>query len=131
MAASPQELSAGIAPGSLPYGSRKTLEEGLPSAVQQQGPAPGEGGAPDVSGGLPPVDASNPISALVGGEVDPGTGGPATSGLSVGPGPGPGGQTPQIDPVQARLQQIAMQAKSPLIRQMARNELRRLVGERA
>lgn len=126
MVASKSDLQAGIAPGSLEHGARAPLEAGLQSA--------GGGSAPPAAaaaGAQPPTDSSNPLSALLNGDIDPGPQeGPVTSGLSVGSGPGPNGPEIQIDPVQARLQQIAMEAKSPLIRQMARNELRRLVGER-
>ena len=127
MPATASDLSAGIAPGSLPHGSRGDLEAGLASAIGTSAPSvDGAAGAVD-----PPVDSvDDPIAALLNGDITPGGGGgPITEGLSVGSGAGPAGQVSGVSPEQARLQQIAMQAKHPLIRQMARNELRRIVSE--
>jgi hypothetical protein len=121
------DLVAGIQPGSLPHGNRAKLEEGLKSVV----PAPSPTDPGGIGGAAPPPDAAgDPLAALLSGEINPGQGSaPLTDGLSVGPGVGPNGPTPSVSPEMARLQQIAMQAKSPLLRQMARNELRRIVRE--
>jgi hypothetical protein len=124
------DLSAAITPGSTAYGDRQTLEANLQEAI------PGGGGGPTVDGAFdavePGVDsADDPIAALLSGEINPGAQqGSLTDGLSVGDGPGPGGEGFAVTPEQVRLQEVATQAKHPLIRQMARNELRRLVGER-
>ncbi len=121
-------LVKGIEPGSLPHGDRATLEAGLSAALPQPSGNNPTGG---VGGVAPPPDAAgDPLAALLNGDVTPSeTSDPVTQGLSVGMGDGPGGPSLQVTPEQAKLQQIAMQAKSPLIRQMARNELRRIVRE--
>ncbi len=122
------DLIGGIEPGSVEHGQRAALEQGLSAALpdaSQTGPNP-LAGQPG-----PPLDSvDDPIAALLSGELDPGGGQePITSGLSVGPGDGPPGSLPQQDPKKVRLQQIATQARSPLFRAAARNELRRLTGE--
>jgi len=122
------ELAAGIEPGSLPHGGRQELTAGLEGAVGGGLGAPAPGGEGAVQ---PPVDSGDdPLAAMLSGDLTPpATDMPITSGLSVGAGPGPGGQIQQVSPEHSRLLQIAQQAKHPLIRQMARNELRRIVGE--
>jgi len=123
MAASASDLVGSIEPGSIPQGDRAGLEQGL------AGLGGGGAGSSAVAAGAAaaPTGGNDPISALLSGDVDPGGQGPITDGLSVGPGDGPATepQSPQI----IRLQQIATQASSPLLRSAARNELRRIVGE--
>lgn len=122
------DLSRAIQPGSIEYGKRQQLEAGLASAVPSPAAIGAEGGQAPGPGALPP-SPDNPLASLLDGSITPPVEGPITSGLSVGPGPGPHGQVSPVSPRMARLQQVAMQARNPLVRQMARNELRRMVGE--
>ena len=126
------DLEAGIEPGSMPYGARQELVGGLEAAVGGEQGGPGTPTAA-VNAGVDPVDSvDDPLGALLSGEIDPGmTEDPITSGLSVGPGVGPMGQVSNVSPKQSRLIQVATQAKSPMIRWLARNELKRLVAEEA
>lgn len=123
------DLIGGIEPGSVEHGQRASLEQGLSSALgeaPQTGPNPAAG-QPD----LPLDNVDDPIAALLSGDLDPGGGqDPLTSGLSVGPGAGPAGTQAFQDPKKVRLQQLANEARSPLVRAAARNELRRLTGDR-
>jgi hypothetical protein len=123
--ATPSELVSGIAPGSIPSGDRATLEQGLTA-----GAAGSETGRPNPLGGpsVVPVDnVDDPLAALMSGELNPGPSGPITEGLSVGPGAGPANAVE--DPRIVRVRQIALQAKSPTIRAVMRNELRRMSSE--
>lgn len=118
----------GIEPGSVPYGERQGLEDGLRAAAPAGGEAPVDRGASVPA--PPPVDsAGDPLAALINGAVSSPRSGPLTAGLSVGPGAGRGGQITTMTPEQSRLHQVAAQAKNPILRQMARNELRRIAGE--
>lgn len=126
MAATASDLAKAIQPGSIPQGQRAPLEAGLGQAV-------GGGTAPDpsVAAGAvaaPPGGPNDPIAALLGGGVKPGGDTlPLTDGLSVGPGAVPPSQAE--DPRIVKLQQIATQASSPVLRALARNGLRLMVGE--
>lgn len=127
MTASPSQLISAIEPGSTDYGDRQTLEAGLAASSPDGAPAPD----PAAAAVAPPVDAGgDPLSALLSGAVNPGGSGPLTSGLSVGPGAGPMGQLGQVDPKEERLRQVATQSQSPVVRALARNELRRLTAGR-
>lgn len=113
---------ASIEPGSVPYGDRQTLEAGL--AELAGGAAPGPMGGPMAPPGAAPqgddmldpegILASETISDL-----------PITSGLTVGPGEGPF-QGIAATTEQQRLQELAINANSPLIRYMAMVALRQL-----
>lgn len=123
MAVSASQLAGAIEPGSTEYGDRQVLESGLATAV------PGNTGAgnPAVANVPPPVDAGgDPLSALLNGAVKAPQTEALTDGLSVG-----GGYTPgdSPDPYVERVRQVATQSKSPVVRAIARNELRRLAQE--
>ncbi len=120
---SADELRRSIEPGSTEYGDRQELEAGLSSAVQPGAPAQ----SPQASA---QTAAGNPLAALLGGDINPNQAEdlPTTAGLSVGPGPGPYGADTE-DPRMVKLRQAATTARSPELRQIARNELRRLVRE--
>jgi len=126
MAATPSDLSAAIQPGSIPQGQRAPLEAGLAQAVgQSQAPQPtaAAGAVAPPSGGM-----NDPLAALLSGSVKPGgASSPLTDGLSVGPGVTPSGDVQ--DPRVVKLQEIATQASSPVLRAFARNGLRLLTGE--
>jgi len=88
---------------------------------------PGARQTQDDSGlGIP----SNPLDPMLAGELDTGSD-PLTSGLSMGPGPGPvmSGVAPISDSGAERLRILALNAASPVLRQMARNALRGTVRE--
>lgn len=119
----PSTLSAAIQPGSTEYGDRQTLEAGLATLPGAGGGAPPPSGGGPAAGGVPSM--GDPLSALLSGGVDPtGGAGMLTDGLSVGPGTMPPGQ--QEDPLMTTLRTAAAEARSPVLRALARNELRRL-----
>lgn len=128
MAASPDEMRRSIDVGSLPFGTRQAFEQGLGevgSAVPTQGavrPAAAQAGGLQMP--------SNPLDPLLAGELDTGHD-PLTSGLSVGPGPGPTslGDIPISDSSVDRLRILAMNASSPVLRNLARRALRGTVKE--
>ena len=127
--ATASDLVAGIEPRSLPHGERANLEANLPGALAAPtgAPNPAAAGAAVQSAQLPGVE--DPLAMLANGDVTlPAPEGPVTAGLSVGPGPGP--LQEQQDPRVVRLQQIATEASTPLLRAAARAELRRITGER-
>lgn len=116
--ATADQVNKSIEPGSVPYGERQGLEEGVSQLA-----AGGPGAVPSAPGGgpAPLPSTSNPLSALASGEIDPGVGGgPLTTGLSVGPGEGP--QIP--DSRKERLKALAEYAASPTVRGMARTALK-------
>lgn len=118
--ATAEELTHSIAPGSMPYGERDDLEEGLSQIAT--GSDPLQAGAP----GAPPVTAEGdltPEDVLTNGEAVSEL--PITSGLSVGPGPGPFGGI-NATPEQVKLREVALTADSALVRHMATLALRRL-----
>lgn len=122
------DLAAGIEPGSTEYGDRQTLEAGLATLPSAPGGAPAPS-AP-AGGGAPPINGvTDPLGALMSGVIDPGQSGALTDGLSVGPGTPPPGQGEAEQPVKTRLREIAMNARSPVLRAIARNELRRLTRQ--
>lgn len=126
MAANADTTKKAIAPGSIPFGERQGVEAGL-EAVLGGG---GEGQAPP---SVPRISSDDPFSSPM--AALEGKGGfesnlPITAGLSVGPGPGPmPGLNDMPVPVVQRLQDVALHAKTPHIRQMALIALRRLARE--
>ena len=126
MPANASDISAAIPAGTFAQGDRQDFSANLQTALGRQGEGaqPGGGQAP------PPVDSvTDPIAALVGGELDPGGSGALTDGLSVGPGTGVDDFQPQLDPRRVRLMQIATQSTSVILRSSARIELRLLDDE--
>ncbi len=121
---SSREVIGSIEPGSIPFGERQQLEEGLTQVLSQAAPT---GGPEQAAAAAPVPTPEDPIAALLSGSVDPGAQGPFTSGLSVGPGPGPADTG---DPLQSnraqKLRTIAAQASTPSVRAAARRMLRRL-----
>ena len=123
------DLASGIEAGSTEYGDRQVLEAGLatlPSGTQGGAPAPV--GAPAGGGSGPLAGPVDPLGALATGTINPNEQGLLTDGLSVGPGTMPPG-TGADDPVKVRLREIATEARSPVLRALARNELRRLTRQ--
>lgn len=116
-----------IQPGSTAYGDRQTLEQNLPLATAG---GAGPGGGPEEeapAGGGPVAIPEDPIGALLSGELDVASGEPTTSGLSVGPGPGPPSPPDVMMGGRAeKLRLLATEASNPAIRAAARNELRRM-----
>lgn len=121
--ATAEQMRNSIEPGSIPQGGRQGLEQALGQIAPQQGmlPGPAQGQMMTESIGAP----SNPLDPLVAGELDVNDD-ELTAGLSVGPGPGPEPEIPS-DRVQ-RLRILAVSARSPVLREVARRSLRRLVG---
>ncbi len=123
-----RQMRDAIEPGSTDYGDRQTLEAGLAEATQQSTPAPADLAAPAPAGG-----PGDPLSMLLEGGLGLDTDAPLTSGLSVGPGPGPALSGDPVAMSQAeRLRMVATQAASPQLRAAARRLLKRLdsTGER-
>lgn len=121
MVASKGQMEAAIEPGSIEYGSRQSVVQGLPT---QGGPT--GGGTPGPRGELP-ADPGSPYDLMASGafEVNPDI--PPTSGLSVGAGPGPvleesGEQSSYTE----RLRAVALHAKTPSLRAQARTALKAL-----
>ena len=116
--ATKDQLAKSIEPGSIPYGDRQTLEQGLPgtSGTTPPVPAAAAGGATPGGGGL---------QSLLSGDIAiPDDGSSLTSGLSVGGGDGGPGSIP--NPQRERLLIVAQGAKSPSLRAAARLALLRL-----
>lgn len=120
----PSTLTSAIEPGSTEYGDRQTLEAGLATLPGASGGAPPPPGGGPAAGGIPTM--GDPLTALLSGSVNPTGGGQGvlTDGLSVGPGTMPPGQ--EENPVMSVLRTAATEARSPVLRALARNELRRL-----
>lgn len=111
------EITDAIEPGSLEYGDRQVVEDRVRQINAQAKARPQ----------LPPGQvtqrsrdrlATGPVSEK-----------PVTSGLSVGPGPGP---TPVNDPTMSpeaeRYRLVAQNARNPYLRHLARNALRALLS---
>jgi hypothetical protein len=127
MAATTEQLRGAIDIGSLPFGQRQAFESSLGEIGAATPAATGARGAQDPGSlGLP----SNPLDPLLSGELPVGDD-PLTSGLSAGPGPGPlgGGISPITDNSVDRLRILALNAKSPQLRLLARRALRGSVRE--
>lgn len=119
--ASADEIARSIEPGSTEYGDREVLAGQLQDALGGGAAAPA---GPSVGPGPAPSATTDPMAKLLGGGHK--TDLPTTSGLSVGPGAGPVASqgvatSPRIDQLRA----IATGAKSPYLRQLARDALRR------
>lgn len=116
-----------IESGSVAHGDRAGLEAGLSQVLSQQEAA----GGPTQGGGPPPLTIpEDPIGAMLTsgvGQSDL----PSTDGLSVGPGAGaPSAVAPSmVTPRAEMLRDLAENAATPVIRQAARNELRRTLRE--
>lgn len=123
--ATADQLRNSITPGSLPYGERQVLERALGDLPAQLGPQAAAAQAP---GGVPGVP-SDPLSMLASGGI-PVDGDSPTAGLSVGPGPGPASaQLPLPDSNVEKYRILATQAKSPVLRHLARRALSGAVRE--
>lgn len=125
MAATNEDLRQNVDPGSMPYGMRQAFEASLGNLGAGANPATALP-AGDEELGIP----SNPLDPLLSGDIPTGSS-PLTSGLSVGPGPGAMdlGLAPIVDSRVDRLRIMAMNAASPVLRQMARRALRGVVKE--
>lgn len=126
------QMSASLAPGSIEYGKRQEMESMLGGIMAGR-----QGQAPAVGGLAPPAGAASSgdglMDMLTSGEVAPYPDQPLTDGLSVGPGAGPPSELgPGAVPSQMedRLRLVAMNAKTPHLRAMARMALRREVRRR-
>ncbi len=122
MAATADDLRRNIEPGSIPFGQRQGLEQNLGQLGQSASPAAVRSPM-DAELGIP----SNPLDSLLGGDI-PVDSDEVTAGLSVGPGPGPGQGPP--DSRTERLRMVAAQARSPLLRELARRALASTVRTR-
>lgn len=121
MPATKEQVQRSIAPGSTEFGDRQQMESNLAAAMPSQtGGAPGRGpsGPPPAGGG------GDPMQALLGGLGQSPL--PVTSGLSVGPGSGPQDLSPEVNDKVAKLRMMVSQAKTPLLRHMAKQELLRM-----
>jgi hypothetical protein len=123
--ASADTVKKAIAPGSTESGDRQKLEAGIESIM-------GGGGEPmpPVTPAISPQDPfGDPESALAGAEGFS-SDLPITAGLSVGPGAGPTQSFENLPiPTMQVLQDMALNAKTPQVRQMALLALRRIVRE--
>lgn len=123
-----EQMSGSIEPDSLEYGARDDLEAGLPAAM----PQPTAGAAPETGAGAIAFEGpgEDPFELMLGAEE--GNNIPITEGLSVGPGAGPAARgLPPLDSMDQRLKLVATGARSPVLRAMARNALRRRLRERS
>lgn len=114
-----------ISPGSTEFGDRQGLEQGL-GDVLNAGPSPAPSGGPLPAAPDGAQAGLDPINALLGGLHTSDL--PVTSGLRQGPGRAPlapgASQLPAT--TMQKLQQVALNAKSPQMRHMARVSLRRI-----
>lgn len=120
---SADDIARTIEPGSLEQGDRQAvasqLQQAIPSLQGQGSPSGPAPGAPA------PGAPTDPMARLLNGGY--GSDLPVTDGLSVGPGAGPSSAAQGIasSPLIERLRLVATEAKSPLLRQQARQALRR------
>ena len=108
---------------SMDYGKKGQFMD----ALQGPGSGSGQGGPPSAApagAGVAP-GATDPLGMLLGGALGPGSGEPVTAGLSVGPGPGPTTAPAVPDDIVERLRLVAQNAKTPMLRSMARAALLR------
>jgi hypothetical protein len=131
MTVSGDQMGRALEPGSIEYGKKEQLVQQLGQlgggGRRPPGPARPQAGVPAGGGG-----DDDFFSLLAGGEVAPPEGMPVTDGLSVGPGAGPAvpAATSVPSAMEDRLRLVALNARSPMLRAMARNALRRQVTRR-
>ena len=123
-----EAIQAAITPGSVPYGQRENMED----AISASGNTPEATAAP--AGALNPINPDDPFSSPMTALLNKGgftSDRPLTSGLSVGPGTTPAFDTTGL-PVDTmrRLQEVALNAKSPQLRGAALLALRRIAQNR-
>ena len=124
MPASTKDMIGSIEPGSVPQGNRQALEQGLQQVMGSAAPAvPNGGGLPAVGAGAEDLAPLNPLDPLLSGDI-PVDSDPVTSGLSVGPGPKPFVDPFGGDDMISNLRAIALYARSPALRHLARRALR-------
>lgn len=111
------DIGDSIEPGTTQYGDRQAIEERMQQASSQsQQSAPATPGASSTA--TQQRLASGPVSDL-----------PVTDGLSVGPGSVPSTQRdPANDPRLEKYRLLAMNARSPVLRKLARNALQASVS---
>lgn len=119
--ATAEQMQSSITPGSLPYGERQSFEAALGQIPPNPVPATMSGG------GAIPGMPTNPLDPLASGELRVNSD-PITAGLSVGPGVGPEAAAVP-DSMIERYRIISTQAKSPVLRHLARRALRGAVRE--
>lgn len=125
-----RDLIRSIEPGSIPHGERQGLESGLSQVLPAAQQPEGGGGASGVPGGGSVAIPEDPLGALLTGEIAGDPNMPQTAGLSVGAGSGPAVENDVMMGSRAeRVRALATESSSPLIRQAARNELRRMARE--
>jgi hypothetical protein len=124
--------AAAIEPGSIPYGDRQTAEQNLAGlgGGAPPGGVPG-GGGPPTPGAAPPIP-TDPLGALLSGDVVQPSGEPITDGLNVGPGFSPGVTENLVpDALTERLRLLAQHAQTPELRVVAHLLLKQKVRERS
>ncbi len=116
---SADDISRSIEPGSLPYGERQEVAGNLQAALGGQGAGP----APAPEAPAQEVDAEiDPMERLLSGDHSSDL--PITEGLPYGPGGGGAAAVPELPEIE-RVRLVAENAKSPVLRYLARNALRR------
>lgn len=121
MAATKDQMAASIEPGSLEYGTRQSVVDGLPT---QGGPV---GGATPGPRGELPVTPGSPFDLTSSGAFESNPDIPPTAGLSVGAGPGPAlAETEEKSSYAERLRTMALNANTPQLRAQARAALKAL-----
>lgn len=128
-----EQIRAAISPGSTPYGERGALEDAIGGAASTSSAASPEAMAAPAMGMAPinPNDPfGSPMSAIMG-EGGFSSDRPITSGLTVGPGSGPAPDLSGLPlSLMQKLQDVALNAKSPQLRGAALLALRRIVRNR-
>jgi hypothetical protein len=124
---SADDISRAVAPGSMPFGQRQKFAGNLQSAMpggSSQGP-PSPPGLPQIV----PQQSMGPLDVLTQGVHSSPE--PVTAGLSVGPGrtPAPPGTAMLDQDRMNRLRDMAMNARTPALRNAARSLLRQMVRE--
>ena len=125
--ANANDIAAAVTPGSMPYGERQkfagSLQQAMPGGTGQGPPSPP---------GLPPIVPQKdmgPLDVLTQGVHS--SADPVTAGLTVGPGRTPAAPgAPLLDQDKmSRLRDIAMNARTPVLRNAARQLLRQMARE--
>ncbi len=101
------DIADSIEPGSLEYGDRQVVADRIQAASSQRNAASAPGAATAATQGRL---AAGPVSDL-----------PITDGLSVGP--GAGADVKKSAPGEDQLRMIALNARNPLLRKIARDAL--------